>query len=234
VKANNEAYQAVQDYIGGYSVNADLQAAMRYYFRTGETKAFDAVKDLYDEYQKTEFDNFTKNAEFKKEGDFVAFVGKMTEADSEAIDEAWVNYLRTETEEEASEGLATWAIVLIVVGGVLVVAAAVLVPLYIAMAKKKEAQRIADETVNAYKRPKIDTTDDKSIDVYADETEEVVEEAEEATEENTEEETTEETEEVEEAPVEETVEEAPVEEVAPAPVEEVPAPVEEATDNQEE
>ena len=144
----------------------------------------------------------------------MAFVGKMTEADSEAIDEAWVNYLRTEAEEEASEGLATWAIVLIVVGGVLVVAAAVLVPLYIATAKKKEAQRIADETVNAYKRPKIDTTDDKSIDVYADEAEEATEETE------------------EETPVEETVEEETVEEVEEAPGEE--APVDEAPENQEE
>ena len=36
--------------------------------------------------------------------------------------------------------------------------------------KKKKAKKAEDEaTVNAYKRKKIDTTDDKSIDVYAEE-----------------------------------------------------------------
>jgi len=220
ITVQNEDYNKVQDYIDEYSVNADLQAAMRYYFRTGKTDAFDAAKDLYDEYQKEEFETFKSNAELKTESNFVTFIGKMTDADAEAIDEAWVNYLRTESEDETeSKGLATWAIVLIVVGGVLVVAAAVLVPVLMSVAKKKEEARIADETVNAYKRPKIDTTDDKSIDVYADETEETTEETAEAeeatetveTEETTEEvaeETTETTEEVVEAPVEEATEEA--------------------------
>ena len=42
------------------------------------------------------------------------------------------------------------------------------------------AREQAEAIKNAYKRPKIDTTDDKSIDVYADD--EAVETAEEATE----------------------------------------------------
>ena len=62
----------------------------------------------------------------------------------------------------------------------------------------------AEATVNAYKTLKIDTTDDKSIDVYADETpaEETKEEAVEVTEEKAEE--TQATEEVTEEVAEET------------------------------
>ena len=40
------------------------------------------------------------------------------------------------------------------------------------MNKKKAAKQAAEATVNAYKRKKIDTTDDKSIDVYATDDEE--------------------------------------------------------------
>ena len=57
----------------------------------------------------------------------------------------------------------------------------------------EEAQKQADATVNAYKK-RIDTTDDKSIDVYADETQEVAEETTETVEETVETEETAETE----------------------------------------
>ncbi len=171
VTEQNEEYKKVQDYIAEYSMNADLQSLMKYYFRTGETAAYTSVEKLYDQYQKDEFKKFTENTSFKKESDFVAFVGKMTEEDATAISDSWVDYLRKETvsETEETESLPTWAIVLIVVGSVLVVAAAVLVPVCVTLSKKKAAKREAEATVNAYKRKKIDTTDDKSIDVYADE-----------------------------------------------------------------
>ena len=200
IKAQNEKYQAVQDYIGEYSENADLQTAMKYYFRTGKTDAFEAVKDLYDSYQQDEFAKFAADTALAEESAFIGLVSSMTDADKDAITQAWVNSLRSETEEAEDEGLETWAIVLICVGSALVVAAAVLVPLLVVRAKKKAKQREAEATVNAYKRKTIDTTDDKSIDVYADE-----ETAEEATE-NASEETTEApaTEQVESA--EETVE----------------------------
>ena len=42
--------------------------------------------------------------------------------------------------------------------------------------KKKAEKAEAEATVNAYKRKKIDTTDDKSIDVYADDEAEKTEE----------------------------------------------------------
>ena len=186
-----------------YTVTFDLNG---YYFKTGKTEAFDAVKDvedLYTEYQKTEFDAFKEK--FEEGGEFagmletsyISLVGKMTEKDEEAIAENWADSLLSEKEEDTDDnGLPTWAIVLIIVGGVLVVAGgAAAVVLYM---KKKEAEaKRAEAIVNAYQRKKIDTTDDKTIDVYADEekTEETVEE--------TVEEVVEAVEETEEAPSEE-------------------------------
>ena len=167
--ANNEAYEAVQEEIDSYSENTALQTAMKYYFRTGETSAFEAVKDEYSTYQQEKFQEFVDNAELKEESAFIRQVGKTNEADAEAIAESWVNSLLSKEEEEEDDGLPTWAIVLIVVGSVLVVAAGVTIPLVI-VAKKKAAKKAEEEaTVNAYKRKKIDTTDDKTIDVYAEE-----------------------------------------------------------------
>ncbi|MBO5239953.1 MAG: hypothetical protein J6B56_00845 [Clostridia bacterium] len=199
IKAKNEKYEAVQDAIDEYSDNADLQDVMTYYFRTGKTTAYDAVKDLYDvNTEQKYFDEFkakfsAETDKLEKENYFFALVGEMKEADEKEIDEAWVESLRSEKEEDETKGLPGWAIALIVAGSVLVVAAAVLIPTLLALSKKKAKAKAAEETVNAYKRKKIDTTDDKSIDVYADEeeteaeetpveTEESAEEAEEASE----------------------------------------------------
>ena len=175
IKAINEKYKAVQEAIDEYSDNADLQDVMTYYFRTGKTDAYEAVKTLYE--AKTEqkyFDDFKKkfSAETDKlelESYFFDLVGEMKEADVEAIDEAWANSLRSEDKAEEESGLPGWAIALIVVGSVIVVFAAVLIPTLMVISKKKAKAKAAEETVNAYKRRKIDTTDDKSIDVYADE-----------------------------------------------------------------
>ncbi len=200
IKATNEKFEAVQEAIDEYSDNAELQDVMTYYFRTGKTAAYEAVIDLYEENTEQKYFNEFK-AKFTAQTDklelesyFYSIVGEMKTADVEAIDEAWVESLRSEKAEEENEGLETWAIVLIVVGGVLVLAAA-LVPTLLFLSKKKAKAKAAEETVNAYKRKKIDTTDDKSIDVYADENAEtpVEETAEETT-----------TEQVEQAP--ETVE----------------------------
>jgi NAD-dependent SIR2 family protein deacetylase len=101
--------------------------------------------------------------------------------------------------------------IIIVVGGVLVVAAAVGIPVALYLKKKADKKKADEAIVSAYARKKIDTTDDKSIDVYADE------EAEAPAEEEA------------ETPVEETeepVEEA-VEEPAEEATEEAEAPTEE-------
>ena len=230
ILATQEKLDKVNEFIDSYTDNSQLQAVMDYYFKTGKTEAFDAVKDvadLYTEYQKDEFASFvamfdkaddeaTEEVEgFKGTGiletECIALVGRMTEEDKEAIATNWADSLLSETvEEEEDEGLPTWALILIIVGGVLVVAGATAGVWYY-VSKKKAAAKKAESVVNAY-RKKIDTTDDKTIDVYADE--ETTEEVEEAPVE------AEETVETEEAPAEEAVE--TVEETA-----EVEAPVEE-------
>ncbi len=176
IKAWNEEIDAVNEYIDEYSENSELQNLMKYYFRTGSTAIYDTLEaedeDIYSDYQDEEFANFIK--EFAEGGKFagyleskyISLVGKVNEDNQEAIDTAWESYLKQLDEEETDdEGLPTWAIVLICVGGALVVAAAVLVPVLV-VKKKKADKAKAEAIVNAYKRKKIDTTDDKSIDVY--------------------------------------------------------------------
>lgn len=195
--ARNEAYKEVNDYIDGFSENSELQDAMEYYFRTGERKHFDDVValnlDLYDSYQIEEFDKFVKKfeegGEFagKLEKNFFALVGKMTDADKEAVDAEWRNSLPKEpTVDATDDGMPGWAIALIIVGSVLVVAGVATV---IVVSKKKTAKKREEERiVNSYKKATIDTTDDKTIDVYADDTaEEPAEESAEAVEEAVEE-----------------------------------------------
>ncbi len=186
IKTVNEKYEAVQEAIDEYSENPELQDVMTYYFRTGKTDAYEAVKALYDEKTEQKYFNEFK-AKFSATTDklelesyFFDRVGLVKEEDEKEINEAWANSLRSEEEAEEESGLPGWAIALIVAGGVLVVLAAALIPTLIAVSKKKAKAKAAEETVNAYKRRKIDTTDDKSIDVYEDETAQTpVEEAEE-------------------------------------------------------
>ena len=213
IVAAHEEIDEVNEEINSYSDNAALQNVMKYFFRTGKTEAFDAVKDvedLYTTYQKDTFAEFLKM--FKADGKFegrtygkyINPVSRMTDDDKEAITESWANYLLSEEEVVEDNSLPTWALVLIIVGGALVVVAAVTIPLVISAKKKAAKKREQDAIVSAYKRKKIDTTDDKTIDVYADETTEETAETEPET--------------VEEA-VEESVEPA-VEEVAEEPSEE--------------
>ncbi len=175
IKTANEDYKKVLDYINDAKFGSfeKLQAAMEYYFRTGETTAFESVRELYGENQAGEFDKFVEKftaSEFKTENAFIARVGDITAADAEEIKTAWVDSLmKPEVAETTEESLPDWAIALIVCGSVLIVGGVVAIMLVIYFKKKKAKQAEADATVNAYKRKKIDTTDDKSIDVYADE-----------------------------------------------------------------
>ena len=224
IEANNEAYNAVTDYVNEYSADASAQAYIKYYFRTDGALS-DEVKALYDEkYAKDSdgknllnyvADKFAAEDGLKKESAFISLVGKINETDAEAIANDWANSLLKLPAEEEDKSLPGWAIALIVVGSVLVVAGITVAIILIVKAQKKKAaeKQEAEETVNAFKRKKIDTTDDKSIDVYATGTEETPAEetpAEEAP--------------AEEAPAAEEVsaEEAPAVEETPA-VEEVPA-----------
>ena len=209
LKANVDAYEEVLDEIETYE-DTDVKNVLEYYFRTGTSEKFDAAveKELYDENQIKEFnefkDKFAEGKAFagKFEGKYLSMLGAMSEADVESLDADWeLSIIQETVTETEDEGLAPWAIVLIVVGSVIVVGTAVAVPLLIAYKKKLAKKKEEEATVNAYKRKKIDTTDDKTIDVYADET------AEEATEEPVEE-----VAETEETVVEETVEEVSEEE----------------------
>ena len=220
IMANNEAYEAVSEYKNEYSSDAVAQAYIEYYFRTnGEIS--NEVKALYDE--KYAKDNDGKNlldyvAEkfsgedgLKKETAFLSLVGKMNSEDAASVAEAWKESLLHKDAVAEEKGLETWAIVLIVIGSVLVVAAITVAVILIVKNEKRKAaeKREAYETANAYKLAQIDTTDDKSIDVYA--TEEPKEEPTETSVEETPAETSvEET--VEEVPVEEAPTETPVEE----------------------
>lgn len=174
VKANAEAVKAVNEEIENRT-NATTKAVLTYYYRTGLTTAYDAVKDknLYSESQKTSIQEFIAkftNNELKLEKSVISIVGAMTATDAEKVADEWAATLKQEVKTETATGLETWVIVLIVVGSVLVVAAGVIIPLVIVARKKKAKKAEEEATVNAYKRKKIDTTDDKSIDVYADET----------------------------------------------------------------
>ena len=174
--ASNEKYEKVTDYIANYA-DTDVASAMEYYFKTGKRNAFDDKKDLYEQYQIDEFEAFVDEVEagdYELQNRFFALVGEVKEDDQTAMDEAWAATLKQEEATEEDDSWPTWAIVLVIVGGVLVLAGAG-VAVWFVLRNKKLAKEKADATVNAYKRAMIDTTDDKTIDVYADESAEQTE-----------------------------------------------------------
>jgi len=255
IEENNEKYEAVYKQINEVTENADLKAAMTYYYRTGDKEL---VKELYEaklftktQYEEvfTVFANDVDAGKYVKEDSLIGLVGKVKDSDQETMKEAWKSTLPSEEEvAEEEKSLETWQICLIVAAAVVLVAAVVIVVVVLVNKKKAEREE-ANATVNAYKRPKIDTTDDKTIDVYADDEQEAIVEAEaveEVQDAYVEAEKAEETAETPaeapvavsaeeaveapaEAPVEETAApaEAPAEETVEAPAEEAAAPVEE-------
>ena len=106
---------------------------------------------------------------------FMNMVGKLKEADEDAIEEAWKTEYILTLPEESDTGWKTWQKVLLGVGigvGVLLIGGGVAI-FFVVRAKKKSKAAAEAEIVEAGRRkPVIDTTDDKSIDVYADEEEE--------------------------------------------------------------
>ncbi len=170
VSATNDAIKEIEEVIAKGSTEA--QAVMQYYYQTGSDALYQEVLSLYNENKQEEVADFIEmftEGTFKTEDKFVALVGKINATDAEAMEEDWRSSLLSETEEEEEGGLPTWAIVLIVCGSVLVVAAGAIIPTVIVLNKKKAKKRREEAIVSAYKHKKLDTTDDKSIDVYADE-----------------------------------------------------------------
>ena len=189
-------------------INTDLQNALQYYFRTGETEYFYDVLDeakkqgykdnyLYSAYAIEEFRAFTSH-EVSANGDakdytdmfkddagvyydvqsyFMNMIGKVKDSDAEAIEEAWRTSSILTLPEEEDTGWATWQKVLLGAGialGVVIVAGGVAL-FFIVRAKKAKAAEQAAIVEAGRRKHVIDTTDDKSIDVYADDTQETAE-----------------------------------------------------------
>ncbi len=195
IEALNDKYESIMggDDTDGYLTeltNDDrglLSTALKYYFYTGETEQFDKnIQEAIDAgkkptylYSKQDQDDF--KAFTSGEGDAMKFVdengvsyfsrsyfikplGVKNEADTEAIADYWTTALANYAQEEPTETLPTWAWVLIGVGiGVLVVGIGLAV-FFVLRARKN---RFADEEEE--EKMFVDTTDDRSVDVYADE-----------------------------------------------------------------
>jgi hypothetical protein len=176
-QAKVELYKDVQKDIDD-TANADLKELKTHYYRTGKVSdLYTAQKNEYSKTVTTGFDEFVaKFAEGKAfvggtEANFITAVSKFTKVDTAEIANAWESYLTLATDDTAEEdkGLPNWAIWLIACGSAVIVIGAVVIVLVIANKKKAAKKREEEATVNAYKRKRIDTTDDKTIDVYADE-----------------------------------------------------------------
>lgn len=222
------------------SVSSNYSNALKYYFYTHEDTLFweniqdarDAgktekyvLKNIYTQKEQDAFKDFTtgkaEDLEKFKDGTesyfslayFTTRLGEMNEADTQAYSDYWKTsvlqaYIESTTEED--EGLAWWAWLLIAIA-IAAVVAGVIVGLLFYLKKRKK------DTAPKVERMRVDTTDDKDVDVYntgAEETpaEEKAEAAEEPAEEPAE--TTEEAEAPEVEATEETVEAVPEE---PAP-----------------
>ena len=172
IEARNESYKTVTDYLAEYSNNTNAQGLINYYFRADVAKLPIAEETvaLYDGELFTEITEKFTEEELPKETAFISLIGKMSDEDTEAIDEAWkASLLQVEEEVVEEDEFPVWAIWTIVGCGVAALAIIVAIPVVIMQKKKAAKKREEEATVNAYKRKRIDTTDDKSIDVYADE-----------------------------------------------------------------
>ncbi|MDD6996190.1 MAG: hypothetical protein SPH68_00505 [Candidatus Borkfalkiaceae bacterium] len=199
LNAFNEKYKKVTEYIEEFSDSGDdgdsLVSALKYYFRTGETAAYDEFLSeaeekgykqyyRYGEYAQAEFKAFTTrtahgdndySAMFKdgdeyydRESYFIKQLGETNDADKEEIESIWrTDFIKPLPEEEEDTGWSTaktvWVTIAIVAGSLALIAG-ITVPIVIS--HKKKAKLAADYEATAVKKNKIDTTDDKSIDVY--------------------------------------------------------------------
>ncbi len=167
-----EKVEEINEYIAEGSSSA--QAAMKYYFRNGKLDSYTAVEGLYSTAQKKEVTDFValfgegKDFAGALESSFIPMLSRVNETDAETIATAWEDSLLKETEEEEEEDeIEPWVLGVIIGGCALVAVTAVVVTLVIVKKKEKAKAKAKEEIVTAYKRKKIDTTDDKSIDVYA-------------------------------------------------------------------
>lgn len=179
------------------SIYKNLKNAYNYAFFTGDDKYIDTIIKAYVDIQGKDEDEFYTKETVEKFKDFVAtkndwsefdatvtvngkevkanqrdyyyaLLGKMTDSDREAYDNYIKDtYLQTWPEEEPGwfESLSKGAkagFIIGIIGGVLIIAAAATVVTIIVLRKRREKMPVYTK-----KRVKVDTTDDKSVDVYA-------------------------------------------------------------------
>ncbi len=231
LKSYNEKFEETTGTDGTLSkLNSDnktnLSNAIKYYFYTGETQQFydniDEAKTetgkentLYSPEEVSEFAEYVGGGN-QLRSDFVKRIGKLSQTDEDAIKDYWRLTLQhyTAPTEEESGGLPAWSWAIIGVGiGVIVIGVGVCV--FLLLKKSDEDENEKEEKMF------VDTTDDRSVDVYSDAAPE--ESSEEPSEESSEK-TEEPVEETAEEPSEESSEETeePVEETAEEPSEEAP------------
>lgn len=169
--------------------NSDLSDALKYYFYTGETKLLyenideAAEKDekvtLYTEEELKAFKAYVDGTEYANEDGeviftaenkedrlysaFVTKLGRMNENDQTSYHDYWKNSVLEhyiDSAPEAEGGLAWWAWLLIAIAIVVFLSGAAVVVLHFVFGKKKD-------TKEKQPRLRVDTTDDKDIDVYA-------------------------------------------------------------------
>ena len=131
-------------------------------------KDYVAVKGDWAEYAEDTVKVNGSDIAANKRDYYYAVIGKMTDEDMEAYTEVLkTNYLQPYPEkdptwfETLSDGEKAGFIIGVIVGGLAIIAAAVVIPLVIKKRKNKMP-------VYKKQRIKVDTTDDKDIDVYSD------------------------------------------------------------------
>ena len=174
LKAFNEKYTDIQEYLTeAAEEDGMVENALRYYFATGKLDVYENLKAQFTEDQVKLVNAFVaydgEHKDYKFEKYFTAPIGAMSASDQEILNKTWSELIYVvDSTETPGTGFPVWAIVLISVGGGLLVAAGVAVPIIIHAKKKKKAAENYEKTrVKKY----IDTTDDKSINVYEDEAE---------------------------------------------------------------
>ena len=121
---------------------------------------------LYNQEEQDYFKGFVEDVdglgEARTRGHFITRIGAMSESDFDTMEAYWSNTLENYSVTEEESGLPAWAWALIGVGIGIVVVGAGLAVFFILRAKKNK-EGGSDE-------PKmyVDTTDDRSVDVYAD------------------------------------------------------------------
>lgn len=201
-----------------------LSTALKYNYYTGETSLFydnikEALKEteqentLYSPDEVEEFEEYVKKTHDLR-SDYIHEIGIKTETDSQSIETYWQLTLEHYVAPAADEstGMPVWAWIIIALGIILVLGA-IAVTIILVLRSNRESDEFEEEKMF------VDTTDDKSVDVYSDEPVTAPEiEAEESAEEQAEE-AEEESEEASEAPSEELETPAEASDEAEAPAE---------------